>query len=207
MATWPEPTWTSSENRDQPVSVFEDQPVSLVSLSSLLVRLLQYHFMSANHVFNPALRSLIWTEDETTSKIFVGAGYAQNDKVASQKPGIFVRRADVKTTKAYLDPEVAQVTTGGQAAPEFPVYYRLLEGRHIVDCVSKSGAEAEVLGEEVFRRLLAFGPAIREDAGLRMFDLLQMTEVARKENGSFVTEIVLIWADDFYFKVPEERAW
>jgi hypothetical protein len=206
MAVYPEPTWSISEDRDVLSSIFLEQPVSPTTITAFLIRLVQCHFIAADHIFNPSIKGLLWNDDETLSKIFIGAGYSQNDKVAGQKPGIFVIRSEVSSSNIYLPAHIATVSVGG-AAPQYPVHNRLLTGGHMLLIKSRSGAEAEAIGEELTRLLLGFAPVIIEDTHLRMFDLTKVSAIEKQESGDYALAVNTTWSADFFFRNPDETAW
>lgn len=207
MNTYVEPTWTvPSDQYVRRTSIFQQQPFDFAAFSGLLVRYMQSCFQASTSIVNPELRNLLWNVDPKLSKLFIGVGHATNAATASQKPGIYISRDEVKTSDLYIPPNVVQVSVGGPVADPM-VFHELLSGAHTVRIESSNAYEAEALGQEALLKLLVFHSVMQEDTQLRMLNMSNLTKVQKAESGNFVTGIVMSWAVDFVYSVPDLQTW
>jgi hypothetical protein len=204
-----EPTWGTSENRDSltTTSVFNELIPSGTAIAALVVRWLQYHFISADHMTNELLYPLLWNSDDNLTKIFIGISYAKNDPNASKKPGLYVTREKTSDDQIYMNPDTAIIYTGS-TPPETYTYHKLISGNIVIRCESnRAGGEAEALGEEVFKSLIPFTAVMREDTGLLKMDVREHSSTTKLENGNFVCNVIVTWTANVFYQIPEETAW
>lgn len=152
-------------------------------LTGIFVQLLRSKFSDADEIEHPALKDNVWTPSIETSKILIRPAYQFAPKDIQARPGIYVRRQAINTRILAMnnqfqpgyDPENLD---GAQR-------HETLHGSgHIIFCVGRTGAEAELLGTEVWKHFLHFGPILREDLKLARFQVMQLSEVGKVEESA-----------------------
>jgi hypothetical protein len=209
VTAYAEPTWTTPVEAAGAVSVFEDTPVLPSDIVSLLLRFIQTHFMSADRIRNPNLKGQLWTSSTTTTNIVIGPGTSISDLEAGRKPQIRIVRNPMKVIAVGLDPHVlmVEVLASGEESSAVATYTRLMEGGLTVAAVCEKAQDAEFLGEELAFALTPFVQAMREDADIRDFDMGEVATVSPLDKGGFAATLMLNFAVDWKFRIPEEEIW
>jgi len=118
--------------------------------------------------------------------LWIGGNHDLNLGMGSQRPGIFVKREKVSTKRVTNQKGDATVSSVQQSEGivRGKKYLKELTGRFSIICVGLSGAEAELLGEEVFYRMLYYAPKIEDDFPLGRFSVNGLTEVTKLDAGA-----------------------
>ena len=212
----PEPVWGVAQPEVEPCSSFESGATPIM-ITGFIVRLLQYHFYDPGNIMHEMLKSYRWQPDcakgivqpdnSILRPIHVGTSYEFTPGNVQQRPGLFVKREPMQT-------ERIAVTEGdsGTITPTFPFrgkpLQKRLQGRYSIICISSKGEEADLLGEEVFYRMLHFQSLIRKEMRLGAFSVEGLGEVQTvdADGGSrgFYTVVSLFWAMVYrWAMVPE----
>lgn len=98
--------------------------------------------------------------------------------LTNKRPAVIIRREDLRTEKMSIGDRVH----GGGVEPDGSIRYSiLLHGNHTLFCIGRSGASAELLGEEVANEMCGFHPDIRRKLGLMRFGLAGMGKLFKLE--------------------------
>ena len=175
-------------------------------LTGIVLRLLREHFASRpdieyNGVSIPGwdLTKYIWNQDNTKTGIQIQPVWLWNAQDIARRPGIYVKRNGIQVIKFAIN---HGTTVGAERASDNHIVevrgdYKsaLLEGSHSIIVVSSSPDEVEVLGQEVFNHLLEFGPEIRTDFKLNLWEMKEFSELAKLEESSehFAASITVQW--------------
>lgn len=175
-------------------------------LTGIVLRLLREHFSSlADLEYNGTtiegwdLRNYIWDADNTKTKIQIQPVWAWNPQDVQRRPALYVRRNGIQVIKLALDhgttvgPERADDNHVVQVRGDY--HSNLLDGSHSIIVVSSSPDEVEVLGQEVFNHLLEFGPKIRTDFKLNLWEMKEFSELSKLEESQqhFAATITVAW--------------
>lgn len=191
MPTYTEPTWGDAcDQYVQRVSAFTERPMPFSLISSMVIRYLQLHFSSADLIMNKGLKTLLWTPDVKTSKLFIGSGQADNARNASQKAAIYVNREEVKPIDVYLPPTMCKISWNNVESPD--TWDTILAGVTSVRCDSRMASEAELMSEEIFHLLVLFLPSIEEDCNLDSFGVT-VQKTGKTETGMFSATVAISW--------------
>lgn len=206
---YPEPTWGTPQLAIEPASSLCASGITPFILTGILVRLLQYHFSDPNNIVRESLHYLRWyrecadgiVDDSGTAlqRLYIDVGYQLNLANAEQRPGIFVKREPVTTRRISIEQGDSVTTHIKSRIGSFQgkIFQKILEGAFSLICIGTSGAEADLLGEEVFDRMLYFAPKIEEDIRIGMFTVKSLSEVQELTNGAkkaYYTVVRLEWA-------------
>ena len=210
MIPYPEPEWGVSQQAHEPCSSLLATGVTPYILSGIVIRLLQYHFSDPANIINDCLRRYRWKEDcnqpivspdgTALGGIYVGMGYEYTPAVVQQRPGLFVKREPVRVSRLSAikgDQTLPHInrTSGVLQGAE---YQKQLDGRISIICAGLNGSEADILGEEVFYRMLYFAPIIKDDIRIGQFTVESLSDVKDLEGDgvhSFYTVVGLQWAN------------
>ena len=210
MVPYPEPEWGVSQQAYEPCSSLVATGITPFILSGIIIRLLQYHFSDPANIINDSLRSYRWKADcnqailppdkTAIGSIYIGMGYEFKPALVQQRPGLFVKREPVTVTRIAAiqgdrtPPHIDRVKGVLQGAE----YQKQLGGRFSIVCAGLSGSEADILGEEVFYRMLYFAPVIREDIRISQFTVDGLSDVKDLDVSdgvkAFYTVVSLQWA-------------
>jgi len=209
MSTFPEPTWAAAgQTVDQDSSALLSLKASGLRITGMLIRLLQMQFSSATNITNPQLRSLVWTEDPATAKVYIAASYSRQETDGT-RPALFVRRQPVTASEMGLRPTVA----GGPFPDQVtgPAYAASLSGQHNIICEGRTGDQAEALAEEVFYRMLMFAPVIQDDLRLSRFTVPGYSDIKERTQGegkqavkSFFSIVTIAWSTILQWNLTEQ---
>lgn len=159
-------------------------------MTGILLRLLQEHFASPlgleyNGVNEPGPRSLenyIWTNVVETTRIQILPVWLYNPQDIQRRPGLYVKRNGLKPERLGIDDgfTTAPVRNPDGTIQRIPGEYKskLIIGSHTVFCVGGTGAEAELLGMEVFNHFDQFGSVIRRNMNMHRFGVTEVGEVS-----------------------------
>lgn len=205
-----------SQPEVEPCSSFESGATPIM-ITGFIVRLLQYHFSDPDNIMHELLKSYRWQADcvkgivqpdnSIMRPIHVGVSYEFTPGNVQQRPGLFVKREPMST-------ERIAITEGdsGTITPKFPFpgksLQKRLQGRYSIICISSQGTEADLLGEEVFYRMLHFQSLIRREMRLGSFNVEGLSEVQTLDTDGgprgFYTVIAIFWAMIYrWAMVPE----
>lgn len=138
------------------------------------------HFYSAEMIEEPALRELVWQDNERTA-IVIESAHRWTPATTEVRPGIIIKRNAYSNTRLgigdrHMGGQLDR--TGAETHATFWV------GSHTLFCVAKTGAQAELLGTEVQRELTQFGPVLQSSLGLLRFAVTEVGEVGHLEESA-----------------------
>lgn len=209
---------SSSSVEPEPTLVDLDEWSSLCStgftpniITGLLLRFLQDQFSAPDKIENPVLRNNIWhgKPDDTTegipgTGILIEPTYKWNPQDFQTRLAVYVTRNTMSTQRLGIndgykvglgrDPKTQELKTD---EGEYKVVG--VQGSHTLACVGRAGAEAEVLGTEVWRDVLHFAPVLRKDLKLKRLVVSEASPVAVLEeyDQNFVVTVAVGW---YYFE-------
>jgi len=145
--------------------------------SLLFMRLLKNHFSNPDNIMDPLLKSYVYSEDPTLSKIRIvlNTNYSSN---VGQVPALVVKRLEQKMTRVVLD----DFGDGGDPLMGLPHFVRFVNGGHRVICTGQADGFMEALAFEVFSLLNCVSPVIRRALPMHDFQVLGMSEVGILED-------------------------
>lgn len=206
----PEPEWTTPQHARESCSSLVASGITPFILTGILVRLLQYHFSDPNNIARESLQYLRWRrrcneaivndEEQALSNLHIGVSYQMDLASASQRPAIFVKREPVETRRVSQEKGDAVTThmSSDLGVLQGKKYQKILEGAFSLVCLGNSGAEAELLGEEVFDRMLYFAPKIEDDIRIGQLTVKRLGAVqqvkAKEPRTGFYTNVRIQWA-------------
>lgn len=202
------------------------QPAQL--LTGIMLRLLQEHFANADNLeYNGAnefesaegmtpklqLQGYIWNEDKTKTNIQIQPVWEYNSQDIQRRPGIYVKRNglqpqriainDGQTVNSLRDKDGKIVQVRGN------YHSMMILGSHTVFCVGNTGAEAEMLGAEVFEHMLMFAPIIRQDMKFHRFTVTEVAELSLLDefDEHFVAPVVVSYAYAWAWRLQKVAPW
>lgn len=206
---FPEPTWGQPQLAVEPGSSLCASGITPFILTGILVRLLQYHFSDPDNIVRESLHYLRWyrectddivdDEGKSLQRLYINVSYQLDLANAEQRPGIFVKREPVQTRRISVEQGDSVTTHIKQSVGSFQgkIYQKILNGAFSLVCVAESGAEADLLGEEVFDRMLYFAPKIEEDIRIGQFEVQSLSDVKETEGGAnkaYYSVVRIRWA-------------
>lgn len=166
---------------DEEVSSLCTSGVPPLILTGVFLQLLRQHFADPDEIEHPSLKDNIWTPDPETSKIVINPAWALEIAELMNRPAITIRRQPVSTRILGLNNR----HQGGHIEPDGMEFYETQHASgHILFAVARTGAEAEILGTEIWKQLLHFGPVIRKDLKLARFQVMELSEVGKLEEST-----------------------
>lgn len=157
-------------------------------LTGIFTRLMREHFSDPDNIEfakgnEPTLQldGLIWNPNETLCTIQIKPVWEYSAQALAQRPGIYTKRN--KTTFERIAINNGWTTGMPRDAAgnvkESPGEYHALTvvGSHTFFCVGRTGAETELLAQEVSNHLAQFGPSLRAELKLQRLQLTEVGEV------------------------------
>jgi hypothetical protein len=168
---------TAPEDRTDPASSLCSYGPRPLLLTGILRLLLTDHFSSAANFEHDQLAlyqaERVWTADESTTAIRIEDALTWTPEISGLKPAIIIKQNDYDVLHLGLA-DVSGTTPQG-----FTEHTVLWKGSHTLFCLSKEGAEAVILGQEVGRYLLHFGNVFRKEFKLHSWKVMQMGAPAK----------------------------
>ncbi len=124
----------------------------------------KYHFSNPDFIESKDLRGKLWSRLDS-SKILIESITQYKPDLVEKRPAIIVKRNDWQVQRAGIDDRLQ----GGVSLTGERYYSTFLTGSHTLFCIAGHGTEAEILGAEVYREMLQFGPVIRQELDLMKF--------------------------------------
>lgn len=140
------------------------------------------------------LQGYVWTPDRRTTKILIDPVWLYNRQDEQRRPAIYVKRNQITGEKVAIADGMT-IAAGGNGRVPGRLQVRAINGSHTAFCVAGSGAEAEMLGTEVFSHLMGFAQVLREELKLHAFDVQSVEAVSHFEefNDKFVVPVVVAY--------------
>lgn len=194
LITYPEPTWTTSQDAVPPMSRLRTLLPTPLILTGVIMNLMRLHFADTDNLENALLTPLQWHPDARQTRIYIDASENQRLDVVESVPSVYVKRADVTVERIGIGKD--DVSVSGSSSR--PLYQKKLDGIFRIEIESRVKLEAEMLAIEIFMRMLRFAPVIREDIGLGLFQVRSLSEVRAFSKGAnatvFRAQVSLGWA-------------
>lgn len=189
-------------------------------LTGIFVRLAREHFARPLDLeYNGSveqkeeLEGYIWSEDISQTRILIDAVWKFNSQDIQRRPAILVKRNAWKPQRLVIADGMtvgpARRDDGAIDRVRGQIQTKAVLGSHTLFCVGGTGAEAELLGAEVFRHLHEFSQVIREDVHLHRFSVEELGEVSLVEefDDHFVVPVVAAYAFLSAWRVDIQAPW
>jgi hypothetical protein len=213
---------------DQVTSVCTTRHSSNI-LTGIFIRSLRDHFSNPNNLeFNGAnllglgaieLQNYVYAElpdgqpDLSKTMIQIKAVWEYNSQDIQRRPALYVQRNAQQTRKLAIGDgfTAAPNTSPDGTVRNIPGRYqtRAILGSHTVFCVGGSGAEAELLGQEVFNHFHMFAQTFRREFRLHQFVATEIQPVSLLDefDKHFVVPVVLGYVTMPSWRVDVEAPW
>lgn len=171
-------------------------------VQGLLVSWMRNHFSAAPNIEDSTLGNTLWAADVSKTGIAIDSVYRWQPALTEMRPGIFVKRNGWRILHLGIDDRKMGVTPPS-GNPQYAAY---IQGAHSLFCVAGAPAECEILGAEVYRELLEFGPKIREAFGFMRFQVMEVGEVSILEEArqNFVLPISVAYAAEETWEIVKQ---
>lgn len=159
------------------------------------------HFHTPDHIEEPDLRAALWQEGVSTG-ILVESVHRWRGELTEKRPAIIVKRNAYKSVRVLLNDFMGPTEEGNET------YSTIWVGSHTLFCIHGTGASVEILATEVQRELTQFGPAIRQELGLKKFQVLEVGQIGEVEEATEnnIVPVTVGWAyDETWVLAPEAR--
>ena len=199
-------------------------------LTGIFVRLMQEHFSDPGNLeYNgmnefadsaetrPAaqLQDYIWTPNNETTKIQIQPVWAYNPQDIQRRPAIYVKRNAQRPQRLAINDGMTIAAHRTGPAPENievrgEYHSVMVLGSHTLFCVGQTGAEAEVLGQEVFDQVAMFAPLLRTDFKFHRVAVQEQGEVSIIEGEAehhFLVPIVVAYAYALAWRIKAVAPW
>jgi hypothetical protein len=189
-------------------------------MTGVFVRSLREHFASALDLeYNGTveergeLEGYLWHPEVDKTKILIDAVWKFNSQDIQRRPALMVKRNAWKTQRvAIADGMTVGIARHSDGSPDRvrgQFQTKAVLGSHTIFAIGGTGAEAELLGAEVFRHLHEFSQVIREDLRLNRFAVEEMAEVSLVEefDDHFAVPIVAAYAFFSAWRVDVQAPW
>lgn len=229
--TFPEPIWTVPQDAIDRCTAFDIAGPSPFMLTGAVLRLLQYHFSDPNNIEEPLLKGYIWSPNTANciqgqtqvqpqpspdgapnwttipeSRIVIKPSWSSTSDGSQQLPGIYVKREPFRTeTVSFKDQQTPSLDAQG-VFKGTTMNVNIL-GAHSLICKGMTGAEAELLGQEVYFRMLHYQQVIKSDLKLGRLQTTGVSEAKQRldeARSTFYTVVSLEWAYVYRWLVVQE---
>ncbi len=145
------------------------------------------------------LQDYTWNPDNTKTKIQIQPVWEYNSQNIQQRPALYVKRNAVKFERLSINDGMTTgpIRNGRGELKRVPGEYhsKLVLGSHTIFCVGQTGAETELLAQEVTNHVLMFGPKLRKDLKLARLTLAEVGELALLDEfvEHFVVPVVIAY--------------
>lgn len=220
MANPNDPTTPVAVDLDPVTSLCTSQHLANV-MTGMITRACQYHFSNPDDFAfgedtesgKQMLEDYVWTPDNTTTKIQIQPVWLYNPQDVQRRPAIYVKRARWRTTKLAIDDGMTvgakKDREGNVVAVRGEFHTRQVDGSHAIFCVGRSGAEAELLGQEVFEYFMSFAPVLRREMKLNFLEVSGVDDVKMLDEDAerFMTPVVLTYTFMRAWRLTQQAPW
>lgn len=189
-------------------------------ITGAILRFLQEHFSRTENIENDVLKQKIFhpqpedtTEGLVPTGILIDPIYKWNPQNFSKRLAIYVKRNGMRIERYGINDGVT-AGLGRDKDGELKNYdgdHHVVGGlgSHSIFCIGRSGAEAEVLGSEVFREVQHFAPVLRRDLKIKKLAVTEVTEIQQLEeyDQHFVVAVILAWGYFETWRLVPEAPW
>jgi hypothetical protein len=191
-------------------------------LTGLWTRLLREHFANPTNLqFNGMdettvegkptlqLQRYTWSEDNTKTMIQIQPVWEYNPQDIQRRPALYIKRNAVKFERLGLDDGFtagSDKNARGQVIRVPGEYHsKMMLGSHTVFCVGQTGAETELLAQEVTNHIMMFGPRLRAEFKLTRLTLTEVGELALLDEfvEHFVVPVVIGYGIAMSWRIVE----
>jgi len=158
-------------------------------MTGILLQLLRSQFSREETIQEPALKECLWVgsppeyvqEDPSRSKIMIEPVFRWDARIVQQRPAILVKRGTWSPQLRGIGQNVYQPRSlDPDDLPENGERYLTnIVGTHMLFCVAQEGAQAELLGTEVYERQITFSKMFIQDFGLSSYWVPQISDVKK----------------------------
>jgi len=204
VIAYPEPTWGVSQQAVPERSRLRTLTPTPVILTGVMVNLLRLHFVDASNIENTLLSYLLWHPDVRQTRIYIDSSENKRKDVVESVPNIYIKRGAVSAERIGVGVDDAAV----HGSSSEPLYQKKVGGIFSIRIESRVPMETEMLGNEVFLRMLRFAPVIRRDIGLGLFQVASLSEVqamtGKAEGTLYVAVVAVNWSHVVRWSVVED---
>lgn len=146
-----------------------------------------------------------WSEDQDSTKLFIADSWTENMERPEPRPALILTRGDIRWMNTTIDQLQSQTFGTGER-----VYSDLLQSDLTVNCFSREGLEAELLGNIVFQSLQFFAKIIRQRTKVFEVNSVVLGREALVQSDSKIDLTVvpvgigLYWQDRWKLRIPGE---
>jgi hypothetical protein len=190
-------------------------------LTGVFLKLLQEHFSrKENLIYNGAsevgkkqLEGYIWDEDNTKTRIQIQNVWRYNVQDIQRRPALYVKRNKWTTQRiAINDGQTVGINRGDDKSTLGSEFHtRLILGSHTIFAVGSEGegAEAELLGAEVFDYVMSFAPVLRGELNLHRLEVSSVEPVMLldEQTEHFVVPIVVAYGFSWTWRLHMIAPW
>ena len=134
-------------------------------VTGFFVQWFRYHFSAQARIEFPALRSLLWRKTLGDAQIFIDDIAHWKPEETGHRPAILVARNDWEPIRRGINDMLM-----GMPSSNTEQHYAIqIQGSHTFFGVSNIPAQAEIIGSEIAREVIRFGPAIRRELDIKRF--------------------------------------
>ena len=211
MPTFSEPTWpTILESGDTTYSIFERRAGLPYEITGALLSIVRYVFSDADNIHNPSLKSLIWTSSALTSKILIEPGFSRNIQESLKTPAIFINRKQAQEQPIPAPPESLSISVvaGGVSLNDTTKDTTVVRASHELMIEAAEPFQAELLGNEVYERLIRYRKNMQTDfelASLNIKGLSDVVPVSERPAITYKTAVIMDWSRYYRGTVATEE--
>ena len=159
------------------------------------------------------LENYIWDPDSTKTAIQILPVWAYKTQDIQRRPALYVKRNSWKSRRIAINEgqsvAVDPRRRGADVSGEY--HSKVIEGSHTIFCVGSAnqGAEAELLGAEVFDYLTSFAPILRGELRLLRLEVAGLEPLGLLEEATehFVAPVVVTYGFAWTWRLQSKAPW
>jgi len=173
----------------------------------------EFRIVDGQRLMVEELQNYVWTAGPDT-ELLIDPSWKYNRQNIQKRPGLLVHRNKFSRSSPIV---MGDGQTVGPKRDQAGNIQRVrgryqtcaIAGSHTVFCIGGAGAEAELLGAEVFNHFLMFGQLFREEWKMHEFSANSVEPVAYLEefDDHYVVPVVLSYAYMPTWRVEREAPW
>ena len=172
-------------------------------ITGLLREILIRHFAKAEYIETPELAHLLWQDGEKTD-ILIESIHRWSPALTEKRPAVIIKRNAYRNRRMGIGDRLQMPSADKYGDARYATFWF---GSHTLFCIGGSGAQAELLGTEVYREMHHFHPLIRQSALLHRFQVTEVGAIAELEEATenFVVPVVVGYAFEDTWVIRQER--
>jgi len=177
---------------------------SIDTLDLFMIRLMKNHFSSADKIFDPELKSLVFSEDSGETGIRIVFNTNWDAENVGFLPAIIVKRLRQRSPQHSVIGDRGETSDLAAGTERFVRHY---QGGHRFLVMGETDAQTEAIAKELHFFLTCFSPIFRSELPFHDFQVTDLGELGLLDGtgNTFAVPVQVVYAYEFAWTIQRTR--